>query len=449
MWDTILAGKEWRGELNNRKKNGESYWELASISPIMNTAGAITHFVAVKEDITERKRLEAQLRQAQKLEAIGQLAGGVAHDFNNILAAIIMQVGLLQMKSDLNEEIRQALKELEAGAQRAASLTRQLLMFSRRSVLAVKPVDLNEVVTHLLKMLNRLIGEQIDLRFDRKTDLPIIDADAGMLDQVLMNLVVNARDAMPKGGRITIGTSVAHLGAAQAAENPERRPGTFVCLKVLDTGCGMDPTTSKRIFEPFFTTKEIGKGTGLGLATVHGIVAQHKGWLEVESEVGHGTCFLVYLPVSDLGTQEPQARTKQPVKHGTETILLVEDDLEVRRLFCQALRALGYQVHEANDGPQAMGIWKEYSSAIDLLLTDMVMPQGMTGLDLAERLQALKPSLKVIISSGYSAEMVQVGPPKKQSVVYLPKPYEAKVLADTVRNCLDLSNSSEVLVDQA
>jgi two-component system, cell cycle sensor histidine kinase and response regulator CckA len=390
------------------------------------------------QDITERKHLESQLRQAQKLEAIGQLAGGVAHDFNNILAAIMMHLGLLQMNPDLDDRTRHALKDLDAGARRAANLTRQLLMFSRRSVLKVKPLDVNEVVETLLKMLRRLIGEQIDLRFDGKSALPLVEADAGMLEQVIMNLVVNARDALPKGGRITITTTPAEVDAIHTAAHPNSRPGRFVCLAVSDTGCGMDAATLKRIFEPFFTTKDAGKGTGLGLATVHGIVAQHKGWVEVDSELTAGTEFRVFLPVTTQASVEviPAPQTG-PVRRGRETILLVEDEPPVRLVVGQSLRALGYQVYEAANGQEAVKLWQIHGAQVALLLTDMVMPEGMTGLELVEQLQALKPGLKAIISSGYSAEIVNAGVPSKAGIVYLPKPYATKVLADTIRDCLD------------
>ena len=311
-------------------------------------------------------------------------------------------------------------------------------MFSRRSVLAVKPLDLNEVVANLLKMLRRLIGEHIDLRFDGKSALPLVEADAGMMEQILMNLVVNARDAMPKGGRITISTTPAEVNAVHAATDPNRRAGRFVCLSVSDTGCGMDATTLKRIFEPFFTTKEAGKGTGLLLATAHGIVAQHKGWVEVDSAVSVGTTFRVYLPAAAQSQAEvAPAPQSEPVQRGRETILLVEDELPVRRVVGRSLRALGYQVHEAGNGQEAMTLWQTHGAQVDLLLADMVMPEGMTGLELAEQLQALKPGLKTIISSGYSAEIVHAGIPTKAGIIYLPKPYATRVLADTIRHCLD------------
>jgi PAS domain S-box-containing protein len=451
MFQRVVRGETSDCRLEKRyvRKDGSIAWVNVNMTIIRDAAGQPLRTLATIEDITERKQLEAQLRQAQKLEAIGQLAGGVAHDFNNILAAIMMHLGLLRLAPGLNEETRHALEDLEAHARRAAGLTRQLLMFSRRSVLAVKPLDLNEVVANLLKMLRRLIGEQIDLRFDGKSALPLVEADAGMMEQVLMNLTVNARDAMPKGGRITISTSLAEVDGAQAASNSNGRPGRFVCLTVSDKGSGMDAATLKRLFEPFFTTKEAGKGTGLGLATVHGIVAQHKGWVEVDSQLGEGSTFRVYLPATTQSQVEaPQIPQSERVRRGQETILLVEDDSQVRRVVGRSLRALGYQVHEAGNGQEAMRLWQTYGGQVQLLITDMVMPEGMTGLELTEQLQALKPGLKAIISSGYSAEIVHAGAPGKAGVVYLPKPYATRALADLIRDCLDAKPPSASLTDR-
>lgn len=409
--------------------------EFSSVpSEYEGQTGALVFF----QEVTERKRLEAQLRQAQKLEAIGQLAGGVAHDFNNILAAMMMRMGLLQMSPGLDQETRDTLQELDAGAQRAASLTRQLLMFSRRSVLMMKPLDLNDLITNMLRMLTRLVREDIELQFQPGGGLPIIQADAGMLEQVLMNLVVNARDALPNGGRILISTERTLLNSSRTVQDREIPGGTFVCLSVTDNGCGMDKTTLKRIFEPFYTTKEPGKGTGLGLATVHGIVAQHKGWVEVQSELGRGAKFNVILPASGQNEAPKPAESKTTaVLQGNETILLAEDDDRVRATISQALTVLGYKVHAARNGQEAMGLWQAHQHGIDLLLTDMVMPEGMTGLELADQLRAFKPNLKVIISSGYTAETVQIAALTKERVVYLQKPYEPQTLAKVLRECFD------------
>lgn len=427
----------------NRHKDGRLVVLESSGVPIVDGNGKLLGYRGMDRDVTERKKLEDQLRQTQKLEAIGQLAGGVAHDFNNMLAAILMQVSVLQNEPALTEEMREGLGEVDTAARRAAALTRQLLMFSRRSVLAVKPLDLNDVINSLFKMLGRLIGEHIDLRFEGKANLPCVEADAGMLDQVLMNLVVNARDALPKGGRISVSTSQITFDQRAVLNYSERRPGDFVCLAVSDTGIGMDEATRTRIFEPFFTTKESGKGTGLGLATVHGIVAQHKGWLEVESELGKGSVFRVYLPALPAAAESQAAEPEKLVPGGRETILLVEDEDVVRRIVGQVMRLLGYTVHEAANGMEAMKLWQRVGNTVDLLFTDMVMPEGMTGLELTEQLQQLRPKLRAIISSGYSHEIAQAGISTKAGITYLPKPYVTPTLAKTIRDALDAHSPTE------
>ncbi|MCC6233610.1 MAG: response regulator, partial [Verrucomicrobiales bacterium] len=426
--------------------DGKQIWLRTSKVPLHDDAGKIVGVLGIYEDITERKHLEAQFRQAQKLEAIGKLAGGVAHDFNNILAAMMMHLGLLRMNTGLDEETVQGLSELEAHARRAASLTSQLLMFGRRSVLHIKPLDVNEVIGNLLRMLHRLIGEQVELRFDGGDALPPVEADAGMLEQILVNLVVNARDAMPRGGRILIQTSQVTFDPDVVLANESRRPGTFVRVSVSDTGCGMAPEIVKHIFEPFFTTKDVGKGTGLGLATVHGIAAQHHGWVEVESTVGQGTTFQLHFPARTQPTSATNGSTVEPplARGGGETILLVEDDARLRDLAARTLRALGYQILEASTGIEAIQVWNAHPQRVNLLLTDMVMPEGMSGLELAERLREQRPGLRVIISSGYSAEIVQAGVPTKAGIVYLPKPYATSTLADAVRRCLELARPGGV-----
>jgi two-component system, cell cycle sensor histidine kinase and response regulator CckA len=403
--------------------------------PIFGADGEYRGYRGMDRNVSERKRLEEQLRQAQKLEAIGQLAGGVAHDFNNILAAAMMHLGLMQANPDLDAETQAGLKELEHETERAASLTRQLLMFSRRSLLDVRRLDLNELVTNLLKMLRRLIGEHIDLRFDTRGAPATVDGDVGMLEQVLVNLVVNARDSMPGGGRISIGSEVVTVRREQLPARDGRQEGRFVCLSVTDTGSGMERQTLERIFEPFFTTKEAGKGTGLGLAVVHGIVGQHRGWIEVESEVGRGTTFRLFLPQGPGRPEEtPESREKKSVRGGKETVLLVEDDKALRRLVTKLLTSLGYRVLEADNGQQALATWRQHGAEIDLLFTDMVMPEGMTGRELYERLHAERPGLRTIISSGYSPDPIQV---TREGMLYLPKPYNMTTLAHVVRCCLE------------
>jgi CheY-like chemotaxis protein len=297
---------------------------------------------------------------------------------------------------------------------------------------------MNEVVANLLKMLSRLIGEHISLRFDRAEALPAVKADARMIEQVVMNLSVNARDAMPKGGLLTIRLETVQIDAQRAESKIEVQPGLFVCLSVTDTGCGMDEGTLNRIFEPFFTTKGVGKGTGLGLATVHGIVAQHKGWVEVESKPGKGTTFKVFFPASAKESAVAAPAGAPMVVRGHETILLVEDETNLRRLVAQGLRLLGYQVLEAENGLTAMKLWQEHSQCIDLLFTDMVMPEGMTGLGLAEKMKEKKTNLKVIISSGYNMETAGNGTKAEGGILYFQKPYEFEALSMAIRNCLDV-----------
>jgi PAS domain S-box-containing protein len=421
-----------------RHKDGRELWTWVSGSPLFDDNGKYRGAFAMFTDVTERRQLESQLRQAQKLESVGQLAGGVAHDFNNILAAIMMHLSLLHQNPSLDEETTEAIKELEVETKRAANLTRQLLMFSRRSIMQPRVVDLNELVQNLLKMLRRLLGENIAITFDSQNELPAVEVDVGMIEQVLMNFAVNARDAMPRGGSLTITTGVVELDEAAVLLHSERRPGRFVTLTVIDTGVGMEEGTLKRIFEPFFTTKDVGKGTGLGLPTAHGIIKQHHGWIEVRSQPRRGTTFEVFLPakiLSRAAAETPPAMP--PVVGGRGTLLLVEDEEIVRRPIGTYLRKLGYQVIEAANGNQAFSLWRQHRDRIDLLFTDMVMPEGVTGLELAEQLRTEKPQLKVIISSGYSTEISLQGVPSSAGYVYLPKPSPSAAIAAAVRDCLE------------
>lgn len=444
LWTAISAGHEWRGEMLNRRKNGELFWEYASISGVRDAEGSITHFIAIKEDITDRKRMEDQLRQTQKMDAIGRLAGGIAHDFNNILAAGMMNIGLLRDEPGLGGEARELVQELESEFRRATGLTRQLLMFGRRSLLQMQAVQINEVISNLLRMLERLLGEKVSVDFQPGEGLPMIQADPGMLDQVLMNLAVNARDAMPAGGQIRVWTSLVAWGPSDLGGVLGRREGRFVRFSVTDSGSGMDEATRLRVFEPFFTTKSAGKGTGLGLATVYGIVEQHHGWLEVESELGRGSTFHVHLPVPEAapGGDQPSTEalvppSEQEIPRGDELVLLVEDEGAVRRTEAQCLRLLGYRVIEAGSAEEALTQWKATREPIRLLFSDVVLPGGMTGLELARCLRERNPGLKVILSSGYpdsaSDERARVG----EAVLFLPKPFAAQALGLAVRACLD------------
>jgi two-component system, cell cycle sensor histidine kinase and response regulator CckA len=298
LWESLSSGESWVGQFINKRKNGELFYEEAVISPVRDAGGEVINFVAVKRDVTRERDIEEQLRQSQKLESVGRLAGGVAHDFNNILAAMMIEINLLQMQTAKDAGTQVALTDLDNLARRAANLTKQLLMFSRRSPMQVCSLDLNQVLADLHKMLRRLLGEHITLDFSSETRLPPVAADRGMIEQVVVNLCVNARDAMPHGGRLVVRTAAVDISAEQAEGRPEAKPGRFVCLSVADTGTGMSQAVLARVFEPFYTTKEVGKGTGLGLASVYGIVKQHGGWLEVESQEGQGSTFRVFLSVT-------------------------------------------------------------------------------------------------------------------------------------------------------
>ncbi len=392
----------------------------------------------LRAEMTQRSRLEEQLRQAQKMEAIGQLAGGVAHDFNNLLTVILGHVGLMRTAVAEDPELAESAREIEAAAERARTLTRQLLTFSRRQVMTMRLVDLHDVLGNLAKMLQRLLGEHVALHVNYGPDLPSIRADVHSIEQVVINLAVNARDAMPKGGDLTIALSRVHLDAAYLAKHPDAKAGAFVCIEVSDTGCGMDEATLQRLFEPFFTTKPPGKGTGLGLATAYGIVKQHFGWVEVSSTVGKGTQFKVFLPAeerraaaSNPGTLDPQ------VPRGDETLLIVEDENALRQFAGRWLRRQGYQVFEAQDGPSALEIWEANRASIQLVMTDLVMPGGMNGKELSERLLADRPSLPLIFTTGYSEEASKGELNLREDINYLPKPYLPTHLAKVVRAALD------------
>jgi two-component system, cell cycle sensor histidine kinase and response regulator CckA len=391
-------------------------------------------------DVTERINLEQQLRHAQKLESIGQLAAGVAHDFNNILTIIQGHSDRLLEKCDKEPEVAEPLQQISAAAKRASSLTRQLLMFSRKQVMQSKVIDLNAVLGNLAKMLHRLIGDDIALDWRYAPNVPAIEADPGMIEQIIVNLAVNARDAMPKGGQLLITTGAVNIDDSYVQTHPEARTGKFVALGVTDTGCGMSRETLERIFEPFFTTKEVGKGTGLGLATVYGIVKQHQGWIDVNSEVNLGTTFRIYFPSTskpvEVIPENPTPSDKVRGKH--ETILLVEDEPVLRELAKVILHDYDYRVLEASTGHEALKIFEENNGNIDLLLTDMVMPEGMTGKELAQELKTRKPDLKVIYTSGYSSEVMGEDP-ELRDVKFLQKPYPPPQLAKAVRECLDVA----------
>lgn len=561
LWKTITSGREWRGEFHNRKKNGESYWVSASIGPITDTAGRITHFIATEEnitarkeseealqrsearyrslaegatygiyrsgvggrfidvnpalvamlgydsqsellaldpatdvyqeprdnrelaerlarksrvqmetiwkrkdgsqitvalsarrvslpgesdsveimveDVTERQRSDRQLRQAQKMEAVGQLAGGVAHDFNNLLTVIGGYVDLLRENPRLDEPMRRDLTDIRGAADRAAALTRQLLAFSRRQVLQPVVLDLNQVIVDLEKMLGRVIGEDVHLLMELHPALGRVRADPGQIDQVLMNLVINARDAMPGGGKLTIETTNVELDEDYSRRHVAAEPGFYVMCSVSDDGLGMDQETRSRIFEPFFTTKETGKGTGLGLSTVFGIVKQTGGFIWVYSELGQGTTFKIYLPrIDEHASRVEPNRAEEDALVGTETILLVEDEESLRTLAARILGQCGYRVLPATDAAEALALSQRHEGPIHLMVTDVVMP-GTSGPELAKRLGPLRPEMKVLYMSGYTENGIVRHGVLEEDTSFLQKPFDRKGLARKVREVLD------------
>jgi len=430
----IAAGESLEHSQTERiRKDGRRIRISATISPLRDAHGNILGAATIARDTTRQQMLEEQLRQSQKMEAIGQLAGGMAHDFNNILAVIQMQIELSREEGHFSP----SLEVVQNAARRGANLTRQLLLFSRRQPLQPRDLDLCESIAGMAKMFQRILGEDIQIRLQYAPEPLLIHADASMVDQVLMNLTLNSRDAMPSGGELVIEAAAVEMDAADMPPSAQARPGGYVCLRVSDTGCGIHPEILPRIFEPFFTTKEVGKGTGLGLATVFSIVQQHQGWIQVNSQPGQGTTFQIFLPRLPRRSTPVPAPVPEPAAMvgGTETILLVEDDEDLRHSLHQCLSQLGYHLLEAATGPEALRLWQQHRHLIRLLITDLIMPGGLTGKELGEQLRQENPQLKVIHISGYSADSLHQNLPP--GIAFLAKPFAAHALARAVRGCLD------------
>ncbi|MDP3717275.1 MAG: PAS domain S-box protein [Acidobacteriota bacterium] len=437
MWKTLVSGLVWEGEITNRRKDGTLYVEHQTITPVRNHDGVVTNYIGVKRDMTEQKRLQEQLVQAQKLENIGRLAGGVAHDFNNLLTVINGTSEMALADLPAGDPMRIEFQHIQEAGGRAANLTRQLLAFSRKQVLAPQAIDLGLHVEHTAKMLKRLIGEDITLQVESQPGLDTVFVDPGQMEQILLNLAVNARDSMPRGGSLTISTRNALLDAEFAARHPGISPGHHVVLDVVDTGTGMTPDVQARIFEPFFTTKEQGQGTGLGLATVYGVVQQSGGSILVESAPGRGTRFTIALRRAEPGTHAVLAMaTSGRRATGTETILIVDDDDGLRMIMERILRSAGYQVLAARDGNDALAKAQAHSGPLGAMVTDVVMP-GMSGPELARVLCAVRPGLKVLYSSGYTDDAMLRKEFSSDSAHFIAKPYTASVLTAKLREVLD------------
>lgn len=441
------AGRSFFATIANYRRDGELFWNQLSLTPVLDASGAVTHYVGVVNDVTAQRHLEEQFRQAQKMEAIGQLSGGVAHDFNNLLTVINGHLGLLEATGRVTPDIEESIHEISQAATRAANLTRQLLTFSRKQVMQSRALDLREVVENLARMLGRIVGEHIEMGVETCSSPAWVWADQGMIEQVLMNLSINARDAMPQGGRLVI--RVDHISAEDftaagfiaehGAEHP--RPKAYVRITVEDNGCGIAPDIRSKIFEPFFTTKEVGKGTGLGLATVYGIARQHGGACDLESEPGQGSRFFVCLPALEKQAESEfgSAVLGGGLNGGDETVLLVEDDPSVASLVRMTLEMAGYRVLEAPSGVRALEVWKKHASEVELLFTDFVMPDGMTGRELAKRLLGERPELPVIFTSGYSPDVAgrDLGDGEDTNIRFLAKPFSCSSLLEAVRESLD------------
>ena len=440
LWETVRAGHEWRGEMRTRRKDGGILWEAVQISPIRNPSGEITHLLSLREDVTDRKRLEEQLRQSQKMESLGTLAGGIAHDFNNLLAIIngYAEVCLARTTTlGSDETLRRHLREVHSAAQRAVGLVQRILTFSRKAEVRVAPLALNKLVRELGALLAETFPRTINLDLDLDDSLPSLAADQNQLQQVIMNLCVNARDAMGKGGRLTLSTRL--VPGAELARLGGDPAQPYACLRVSDTGSGMTPQVRARIFEPFFTTKQDSGGTGLGLAVVYGIVTNHRGLLDVESAPGAGSTFSIYLPASEAAAAPAAAAAPRglgELPHGTEAVLVVEDEMSLRTLLRNVLEPCGYHVNSVRDGREAVDYLENPQNQVDVVLLDLNMPE-LHGLEVFKEIKRLRPKTRVIVVSGNITKDMKAELTKLGQRDFIPKPYRLEEVCGRLRRVLD------------
>jgi two-component system, cell cycle sensor histidine kinase and response regulator CckA len=438
LWDTIKAGNIWSGRFVNKRKDGSLCHVDATISPVRSASGEITNFVAVEHDITDHLKLSNQLFQAQKMEAVGTLAGGVAHDFNNILQVVLGYTELILSEEHFPERFRDDFEKVNQAARNGADLVARLLTFSRKSEIKPLSINLNRRIEQLQKMISRTIPKMIEIELVLAHDLSSVHADPTQIDQILMNLAVNARDAMPAGGRLTIRTENAFLDEHYCRTRLETRPGRYALLSVSDTGKGMDAETAQHIFEPFFTTKGPGEGTGLGLAMVYGIVKQHGGHIMCYSEMDQGTVFKMYFPALQREDELRQTVRRALPRGGPETILIVDDEELIRDLGARILTKAGYKVITASDGKKALELYQENRDEISLVMLDLIMPE-MGGKQCLQGLLSIDPAVKVIIASGYAVNGTVKETLASGARGFVNKPYDNKQLLQTVREVLDVS----------
>ncbi|AEI14438.1 multi-sensor hybrid histidine kinase [Flexistipes sinusarabici DSM 4947] len=437
LWDTISGGNTWKGKIVNRKKDGSFYTEDTSISPVFSEKGEITNYVAVKIDITKEENLQEQLRQSQKMESVGRLAGGVAHDYNNMLTVILNYVELTLRKLDKSDDVHEFLVRIKEAAERSARVTNQLLAFARKQVYTPKVLNLNTVIKDMTKMLEKLVGENITIQWHPQENLWPVKMDPSQVDQIIANLCINARDAIEGNGIITIETSNASIDENYTKEKQYFSPGDYTVITVSDNGCGMDKKTVENIFEPFFTTKEVGEATGLGLATVYGIVKQNGGFINVYSEIDEGTTFRIYLKrESEEAEKAEKVQKVVPTESKGETVLVVEDEEAILQTIEKVFETLGYNLLTANNPLEALDIAEKHSGDIDVIVTDVVMPD-MNGKKMSEKITKLHPNAKVLFMSGYPYSVIGQHGLSEEDVNFIQKPFQVKDLEMKIREILD------------